>query len=111
MFNLILSDGQRVGTYKITNSDFMKRQKLYLPDGYYDFMNLPDNWKITEPPSEGAEPSLYILRLSGQTANIKGSKATDIVITKRCFKLLVKYRVLKNLLFSEVEGMFPHLLN
>ena len=104
IFNLELSDGQRVGTYKFTNGDFMKRQKLYLPDGYSDFKNLPKNWKCTEPPFEGAEPSLYILRLSGRTAGIKGSKATEVIISKRCFLLLVKYRALKIMLFPEEEG-------
>ena len=103
-FNLILSDGQRVGTYNFTNDDFTNRKKLYLPDGYTDFLNLPPNWKITEAPHEGAEPSLYILRLSGQSATIKGGKATEVVLTKRCFKLLAKYRILKNLLFPDTIG-------
>ena len=107
-FNLILSDGQRVGTYGFTNDDFVNRQKLYLPEGYHDFLNLPHDWKVTEPPFEGADPSMYILRLTGKTANIKGGKSTDVVVTKRCYMLLFKYRVLKKLLFPDVHGKYAH---
>ena len=62
---LITSDRNRKGVYNLKNKDVRDRIPLYFPPGYTDFNKLPEEWNPHEAPYPGAEPTVYVIQLSG----------------------------------------------
>ena len=96
-FLLCLQDKNRAGGYSFHNKHFYARQKLYYPEGYSSFANLPDGWDPNTPPTPNAEPSMVILRLPGNLASLKGKEAVEVNVTMNMMRWLEMYRSLKEL--------------
>ena len=96
-FLLCLCDKNRAGGYSFQNKHFYARQKQYYPDGYDSFAKLPEGWDSNIQPSADSEPSMWILRLPGNLASLKGKEAVEINVTKNMMRWLEMYRSLRDL--------------
>ena len=96
-FLLCLCDKNRAGGYSFQNKHFYARQKQYYPDGYDSFAKLPEGWDSNIQPTADSEPSMWILRLPGNLASLKGKEAVEINVTKNMMRWLEMYRSLRDL--------------
>ena len=65
-FTLILSDKNRISTYKFRNVDFASNNPVWFPDGC-DLSNLPIGYNPHQPPSPDKPPSAWVMQVPGTT--------------------------------------------
>ena len=66
-FRFVISDKSRPGSYhQLLNSDIATAKKLWWPEGYTGFGDLPQNWDSNIPPSPDAKPSAWSITVSGK---------------------------------------------
>ena len=94
LFYLTLCDKSRCSVYDFKNKDYTMKVKVWIPPEATDpeFENIPDNWCLYSPPTPGAPPSRYEIRLSGNQAGVKGQQRQTISLNLKCHDLLEKYR-------------------
>ena len=66
-FRMEIIDKNRPNSYRLLNSDIATAKKLYWPEGYTGFGDLPDGWDENVSPSAGTEPSAYSITVPGKT--------------------------------------------
>ena len=64
-FRFAIADKSRPGSYHLLNSDISSCKKLWWPEGYTGFNDLPSGWDENIPPSPGALPSSWSITVSG----------------------------------------------
>ena len=74
-FNLILSDKNRISSYKFRNVDFATRQRLWFPPGC-DLSNLPEGFDPHKEPSPTRPPSAWVVQVPGITFSYELSEVT-----------------------------------
>ena len=82
-FRLAVADKSRPGSYNLLNSDISTAKKLYWPENYTGFGDLPPGWNENVPPSPGATPSSWSITVSGKTLKYN---FFNIIITFFLFK-------------------------
>ena len=65
-FRLCVADKNRPGSYHLLNSDVKAAKKLWWPDGYTGFGDLPPGWNENVPPYPGAPPSCWSITIPGK---------------------------------------------
>ena len=114
-FYLVLHSRNRIGTLNFTNKDFAERKPKYLPnDTFYpedDFKSLPDDWNPDVAPYEGAEPSCWVIELTGDGRGLKGGRATWLVISRPAMELCLRYREMKLVYLGERPSDVPFFEN
>ncbi len=66
-FLLAIADKSRPGSYHLLNSDIATCKRLWWPEGYTGFGDLPSGWDENVPPYPGAAPSSWSITVSGKT--------------------------------------------
>ena len=98
-FNLVLHDRNRMGVYSFTNMDFAERKPKYLPHESFfpedGFRSLPSDWNPDCAPYDGAEPSCYVMELTGDNRGLKGGKTASVILSKSVIELCLRYREMK----------------
>ena len=102
-FTCLLEDRNRQGAYGFTNLEYMNRIPKWLPpretsDDRGDaerFDKLPDNWDADKPPKEGAEPSVWVITVSGRRHALKGNVSAELILTRRGEEICKQYRDVK----------------
>ena len=112
-FSLVLDDRNRRGVYNFSNKVFGERVPKWLPPSTSDdssedvvdkFLVLPDNWNADSPPTEGAEPSCYVINMSGSSKGLKGQKAAQIILTPRVLECCLKFQDIKQNVLDNVQA-------
>ena len=68
-FRLEISDKSRPCSYnQLLNSDIAAAQKLYWPEGYTGFGDLPPGWNENVPPTPNTKPSAWSITVSGKSS-------------------------------------------
>ena len=65
-FKESITDKNRVAAYQLLNLDIASLKKQYWPIGYTGFGELPVGWDPNVPPTPGAEPSSWIVKIPGK---------------------------------------------
>lgn len=60
-----LSDRSRQGAYAFKFQDYLDKLPQYYPEDYDGFNSLPLGWDPNTEPDSDAEPSVYIIMVSG----------------------------------------------
>ena len=68
-FRMEIVDKNRPNSYHLLNSDIQTATKLFWPEGYSGFGDLPDGWDENVCPSPGTEPSAWSITVPGKTVN------------------------------------------
>ena len=67
LFRFVISDKSRPGSYhQLLNSDIAAAKKLWWPEGYTGFGDLPSGWDENVPPSPDSKPSAWSITMSGE---------------------------------------------
>ena len=91
---LALNDKSRPGCYSFSNSDFISKKAVWIPDDFDgdDYEALPAGWQLYKPPFEGAVPSRFEINLSGDIIGQKNHRKETVTINQRCSDLMYKLR-------------------
>ena len=103
-FTVALEDKNRRSVYNFSNKDFRTKCKKWLPEPGHEvdqIQLLPDGWNPDIPPEEITEPSCWVIKLTGSQAGLKGGRAADLILTRKSHELCLKYRDLKQTLWTE----------
>lgn len=104
-FNLVLHDRNRMGVYSFTNKDFAERKPKFLPHESFfpedGFKSLPSDWNPDCAPYDGAEPSCYVMELTGDNRGLKGGKTASVILSKSVIELCLRYREMKLVFLGE----------
>ena len=63
---LLLSDKNRQGSYQFSFKDYQDKMPIFFPPNYKGFNELPDDYNIWIPPESGAEPTMFVINLTGK---------------------------------------------
>ena len=116
-FTIACEDRNRRAVYGFTNLEFMKRKPKWLPLKNKDdsvnvaemFEKLPSNWNADSAPKEGAEPSCWVVAVSG--ADLKGNEDAQLVLTRRTEEICLKFREMKEECSVACEEKGPFFVN
>ena len=94
-------DRNRRAVYGFTNLEFMKRKPKWLPPKNEDdtsfmferFQKLPQDWDPDSPPHKGAEPTCWLIEVSGN--DLKSKEDAQLVLTRRGAEICVQFREMK----------------
>lgn len=100
-FTIACEDRNRRAVYGFTNLEFMKRKPKWLPPINKDdtrlmferFEKLPPDWNPDSPPKKGAEPTCWVIEVSG--ADLKGKEDAQLVLTRRAAEICAQFREMK----------------
>ena len=100
-WTIACEDRNRKSVYEFTNLQYMMRKPKWLPPrnegdtrmDFERFQKLPPDWNPDVPPSKGAEPSCWVIEVSGE--NLKNREDAQLVLTRRGAEICVKYREMK----------------
>ena len=101
-FTVALEDRNRRAVYGSTNIEFMKRKPKWLPPKSKDddslvvdrFERLPTDWDADSPPEKGANPSCWVIEVSG--THLKGKEEAQLVLTRRAAEICLMFRDMKH---------------
>ena len=118
-FSTCLEDKNRRGAYSFTNLEFKKRKPMWFPEDFEEeetedmnelFKKLPENWDWNVPPKPDAQPSCWVIEVSGE--GLKGGNAAQLILTRRSSEICNKFRDLKFEVFGDDEDeLSPFFVN
>ena len=112
-FTVLLTSKNRPGVYKsLLNKDYLRRQKLWIPNEALEtFDGDVEDW--TTPPKDepNKPPNYWIIKLAGGGAHLKSQEATTIVLNKKAEELMQKYRELKDIMWPDLDGSKKFFVN
>ena len=104
-FYVLLHDRNRQGVYSFTNRDFSERKPKFLPtESFYPedgFKSLPSDWNPDVGVDPDAEPSCWVLELSGDNRGLKGGKSVKVILSRPVMELCLRYREMKDFYLGE----------
>jgi len=78
--------------------------RIYFPDGYTSFEELPPNWNVNQPGYEGQTPSAYVIKVVPDSQIIlKKKKTVDVILTPNVKSWIDKLRDIKEVHFEEIS--------
>ena len=99
-----ITDKSRMGSYNYKNKDVASMLRIYFPDGYTSFEELPPNWNVNQPGYEGQTPSAYVIKVVPDSQIIlKKKKTVDVILTPNVKSWIDKLRDIKEVHFEEIS--------
>ena len=100
-WTIACEDRNRKSVYEFTNLEYMMRKPKWLPprnegDTRLDFERfdkLPHDWNPDVAPYKGAEPSCWVIEVSGD--HLKNKEDAQLVLTRRGAEICVQFREMK----------------
>ena len=116
-WTIACEDRNRSAVYGFTNLEFMKRKPKWLPAKneddtslmYERFQKLPQDWDPDSPPYKGAEPTCWVIEVSGN--DLKNREDAQLVLTRRGAEICVQFREMKRECKVPEEPNSPFFVN
>ena len=116
-WTIACEDRNRRAVYGFTNLEFMKRKPKWLPAKNEDdtslmferFEKLPQDWDPDTPPYKGAEPTCWVIEVSGN--DLKNREDAQLVLTRRGAEICVQFREMKRECKVPEEPNSPFFVN
>lgn len=116
-WTIACEDRNRRSVYSFTNLEFMKRKPKWLPPRNEDdtslvferFEKLPQDWDPDAPPHKGAEPTCWVIEVSGDDLKLK--EDAQLVLTRRGEEICVQFREMKRECKVPAEPNDPFFVN
>ena len=94
-FNVFMADKGRSSVYGFNNEQFISRIKMWFPESYIEYNELPPSYDPYIKPTGDPEPTNYVIRISGDKESSKNQDPHSIILTKKTYNLCAQYRELK----------------